>query len=72
MVYSFDSASSGNAAAAVKKSFTADNGLKYQWDDVENDWVEFEGPDRSVANILSLTLHNFCLVAVVVVSLSKY
>lgn len=54
MAYSYESASSGNAAAAVKKSFTADNGLKYQWDDVENDWVEFEGPDRSVANILSL------------------
>ena len=52
--YSFDSASSGNAAAAIKKSFTADNGLKYKWDDVEDDWVEFEGPDRSVANILSL------------------
>lgn len=48
MAYSFDSASSGSAAAAVKKSFTADNGLKYQWDDAENDWVEFDGPDRSV------------------------
>jgi hypothetical protein len=46
MAYSFDSASSGSAAAAVKKSFTADNGLKYQWDDAENDWVEFDGPDR--------------------------
>ena len=30
----------------MKKSFTADSGLKYQWDDDENDWVEFEGPDR--------------------------
>ena len=59
MAYSFDSASSGNAAAAVKKSFTADNGLKYQWDDAENDWVEFEGPDRSVANILSLICNDF-------------
>ena len=61
MAYSFESASSGNAAAAVKKSFTADNGLKYQWDDVENDWVEFEGPDRSVANILSLICNNLLL-----------
>lgn len=53
MAYSFDSASSGSAAAAVKKSFTADNGLKYQWDDAENDWVEFDGPDRSATSTLS-------------------
>ena len=30
----------------MKKSFTADSGLKYQWDEEENDWVEFEGPER--------------------------
>jgi hypothetical protein len=38
--------SSGSAASAAKKSFTADSGLKYQWDDKENDWVECNGPDR--------------------------
>jgi hypothetical protein len=40
------SSGSGSAAGGAKKSFTADSGLKYQWDDKENDWVECNGPDR--------------------------
>jgi RNA recognition motif-containing protein len=30
------------SSTGVKKSFTADNGVHYQWDDAENDWVECE------------------------------
>lgn len=41
------SSSASSTKAEMKKSFTADSGLKYQWDEEENDWVEFEGPERS-------------------------
>ena len=35
----------GQVPLGSKKAFRADSGVKYQWDDVENDWVECENDD---------------------------
>jgi hypothetical protein len=32
---------------ALRKTFVADSGVKYLWDDLENDWVECEDDDES-------------------------
>lgn len=45
-----DSMTTTDTATGVadKKTYTADNGLKYVWDDEEGDWVEAEEDDVSV------------------------
>ena len=37
------SSSSSSSSSSVKKVFTADDGLKYLWDEEEQDWVEYDG-----------------------------
>lgn len=32
-------------AKTLRKTFVADNGVHYVWDDLENDWIEDENPD---------------------------
>jgi len=34
---------SASSSSSVKKVFTADDGLKYLWDEEEQDWVEYDG-----------------------------
>lgn len=36
----------GLSSGAVKKSFVADDGKRYVWDDIENDWVEDDNDDE--------------------------
>ena len=47
--YSNDNAVSsgiaGSSSTSNKKSFIADNGISYVWDDVENDWIEADDDD---------------------------
>jgi len=38
-------AGSSGSSSGGKKSFVADNGISYVWDDVENDWVEADDDD---------------------------
>ena len=40
-----NNSNSSMIANSSKKSFVADNGISYVWDDVENDWVEADDDD---------------------------
>jgi len=48
--YSNDNAvpCSSSSNSSSKKSFVADNGISYVWDDVENDWIEADDDDDDV------------------------